>query len=171
MTKFVFTFCNSQGEDIAIKVKEDVEDVLDAFGELSEEQKSAFREAVIFTAQKFFEVDTDEIERLKEDTIYEIFHYEDMVQDGEENGNKDEELEREFPPLLIIKEVEEEDEDCNVESADFYAVQECVDGFGYDTATRAIFKTKEEAIEYTKDWNCEYKIVPQRWGEYENYYN
>lgn len=168
MTKFAFTFRDELDEDIATKISAYEEGALDAFDELSEEQKNTFRQAVIWTAKYFFEADADEIERLKKDTIYEIFFYEGMFCDRTKNEN--EKIDYGFNPLLIMEKIEEE-EDCNAESADFYAVQGWVDGFGNDTATWAIFKTREEAIEYTKDWKCEYKIVPQWWGEYENYYD
>ena len=56
---------------------------------------------------------------------------------------------------------------------DFYSVQMLVDGFGHDTATMAIFKTKDECYKYLKKKKKIYGghmtmiINGQYWGEYE----
>ena len=52
---------------------------------------------------------------------------------------------------------------------DFYSVQACVDGFGNDTYTMAIFKTEEECKKYL-DKHPYCVIVGQKWGEYTSYF-
>lgn len=50
---------------------------------------------------------------------------------------------------------------------DFYSIQMIVDGFGHDTATVAIFRTKEECSQYLKKTGRKDLIKGQYWGEYE----
>ena len=61
--------------------------------------------------------------------------------------------------------------------ADLFAVQMYVDGFGNDTFTWAICKTKEEAVAFCEEKSkdefvirnyCQLVIMPQKWGSYEN---
>lgn len=170
MTKFTFTFYNENGTEIATKIFPFEDAAVNAFNELTEEQKNTFKQAMISIAERYFEVCPDEIDEIKDDPIYEAFFYDGMVDDWADKKERD----CEFNPLLVCQKIEvneNREEDSDAILADFYAVQERVDGFGYDTLTCAIFKTREEALEYTKNWKCEYRIVPQWWGEYENYYN
>ncbi len=165
MTNFTFTFYDENGTEIATKIFPFEDAALDAFYELSEEQKNTFKQAMISIAEQYFEVSPDEIDEIKDDPIYEAFFFDGMVDDWADKKERD----CEFNPLLVCQRIEANEEKNS--DADFYAVQECADGLGNDTLTRAIFKTKEEAIEYTRSWKRKFKIVPQWWGEYENYYN
>ena len=66
-----------------------------------------------------------------------------------------------------------------MKEADFYAVQCYCDGFGNDTCTLAIFPTENEAQNWCDKYNKTCKptagwgeaiIVPQKYGEYFNYW-
>lgn len=59
---------------------------------------------------------------------------------------------------------------------DFYSVQCYVDGFGHDTYVLATFKTEMEAQKYADEYSAKYNdedvvIVPQTWGEFEQYWD
>lgn len=54
---------------------------------------------------------------------------------------------------------------------DFYAVQDWCDGFGNDTVTLAIFKTRQECENFISQERNGAVIVGQNWGkEYRNYF-
>lgn len=88
---------------------------------------------------------------------------EELINDAEtfiENSKKP--LTEKEKNLIISKEIPD---------YDFYAAQDWCDGFGNDTITLAIFKTKQECENFISRERNGAIIVGQWWGkEYRNYF-
>ena len=88
---------------------------------------------------------------------------EELIKDVEKRLEKP--LNKKWKNRIISKEIPD---------FDFYAVQSYADGFGNDSFTRAIFKTKEECTKFIIQGGFEKdecKIVGQYWGTFINYFD